>query len=430
MAERQSVPRCAADNAAAAKTPLFRRRALASRQQRWFGPARVALPPSAPFAIIAAATVVTMLAVAVTSIEIPDRVRTFGVLLPAEGLLKVKAPRAGRVAQLRVANGDSVLPGQVLLRLSAAQRAPGREPEPAARIASLQRELQLIDAGVARQAELAATRERLHRRRLQMTVRRVEVARAEARTREEQAGIATARADRFDRLAVANAIAADAAADSAAEVLRARSAQLVAQQRVLALQDERLGIEQQLEQDSNALATMRRESAARREAILRQIAASELQSALEMTAPGGGIVSGLTVRAGEEVAAGDVVMTVYAPGSRIEARLFLSPDNAGMVSVGQHVELQLKAYPHQLFGTQCAVVTAISTVALPPDEIDADVPVQGPVFVVRARLRHRSVRAGDRRWTLPPGTSFQADLVRARWPLYRWLLRSLSGDRV
>lgn len=427
--DQPTVRRPVPDRAPRCTTPLFRKRALASRRQRWFGPARVALPPSTPLAVAIACAVIAMLAVAVASIEIPDRVRSYGVLLPPEGLLKIKAPRSGRVEHLSVANGDRVLPGQVILRLSGQQRAPGREPELAARVASLQRELQLLDEIVERQAELAVARERLLFRRLQLTAKRIEAARSEALTREEQAVIVAARADRIAQLRVANAIAADAAADSAAAVLASRAASLSAEQRVLALQDERVTIEQQLAQDRSTLAAMRRETGARRETILRQIAASELQSTLEMTAPGAGIVSGLTVRAGEDVAADDVVMTVYAPESRLEARLFLSPDNAGMVSVGQGVELQLQAYPYQFFGTLRAEVTAISMVALPPAEIDADVPLAGPVFVVRARLGQRAIETAGHSWPLAPGTSFQADLVRARWPLYRWLLRSVSGDR-
>lgn len=409
-------------------TPLFREQALQSTRQRWFGPVRVVMPPSTLLTVAMACAVIAMLGAAVASIEIPDRVRTYGVLLPPEGLLKVKAPRSGRVERLPVANGDNVTPGQVLLRLSGSQRAPGREPELVARIESLQRELRLLDEAVARQAELAGSRERLNRRRLQLTGQRIGVARAEARTREEQTAILAARAERIGRLAVANAIAEETAKDSVADVLVSKAANLAAGRRVLALQDERLTIEQQLAADRELLAATRREAGARREAVLRQIAASELQSVLEVTAPGRGIVSGLTVRAGEDVLAGDVLMTVYAPESRLEARLFLSPGNAGMVAVGQRVELQLRAYPHQIYGTRSAVVTAISTVVLPPDEIDADLPVTGPVFVVRARLRHARIRAGGRSWPLPPGTSFQADLVRGRWPLYRWLLRAVSGD--
>jgi membrane fusion protein len=407
---------------------LFRERALASVRQRWFGPVTLVTPPSMLLVISVACLVIVMLGTAVASIQIPDRVRTYGVLMPAEGLLKVKAPRSGRVERLPIANGDSVRQGQVLLRLSGSQRAPGREPELTARIESLGRDLRLLDEAVDRQPGLADARERLNRRRLRLTEERIAAAQAEVRTRGEKASIVAARAERIGRLAVANAIADDAAEDSVAAVLVSRAAKLATEQRVLALQDERLRIEQQLAQERDGLARMMRDYGTRREALLRQIAASELQSALEVTSPGDGLVTGLTVRVGEDVAVGEVLMTVYAPESRLEARLFLSPDNAGMISVGQQVELQLKAYPHQVFGTQSAVVTSISNVVLAPDEVDVDLLLAGPVFVVRARLRQGAIRVGKRSWTLPPGTSFQADLVRARWPLYRWLFRSVSGD--
>jgi membrane fusion protein len=377
-----------------------------------------------------AGMVTAMLAAAVASIQIPDRVRTYGVLMPADGLLKVRAPRSGRVEHLPVANGDGVLSGQVLLRLSGSQRAPGKEPELEARLESLRRELRLLDDAVERQDEIAGARERLNHHRLRLTGERIAAVQAEVQTRTKQASIAAARADRHARLAVARAIADDAAEDSVAAVLLSTAAKLAAEQRVLALQDERLRIEQQLVQDRDTVAAMRRDAGGRREALLRQIALTELQSALEVTAPGSGIVSGLTVRAGEDVAAGDVLMTVYSPESRLEARLFLSPDNAGMITVGQRVELQLKAYPHQLFGTQSAVVTSISKIVLAPDEVDADFLLKGPVFVVRAQLKQGAIWAGKRSWSLPPGTSFQADLIRARWPLYRWLLRGVSGDPV
>lgn len=407
---------------------LFREQALVSVRQRWFGPVTLVTPPSMRLAVSVACLVIAMLGTAVASIQIPDRVRTIGVLMPADGLLKVKAPRSGRVEHLPVANGDGVRQGQVLLRLSGSQRAPEREPEPAVRIESLRRELRLLDDAVERQAGLAETSERLTRRRLGLTGQRVAAAQAEVRTRIKQATITAARADRIGRLAAANAIAEDAAEDSVAAVLLTEAARLAAEQRVLALRDERLRIEQQLAQDRDGLARIMLDYGTRREALLRQIAVSELQSAVEITSPGIGVVSGLTARVGEDIAAGDVLMTVYAPDSRLEAQLFVSPDNAGMISVGQRVELQLKAYPHQLFGTLGAVVTSISDVVLAPDEVDANLLLTGPVFVVRARLGHGAIRAGKRSWPLPPGTSFQADLVRARWPLYRWLLRSVSGD--
>ena len=189
-----------------------------------------------------------------------------------------------------------------------------------------------------------------------------------------------------------------------------------------------MAIEQQLAHDRTFPAILRHRAAIKREAIARQIAAGELLSAVEITAPDTGIVSGLAVRVGEEVAAGNVLMTLHDPASRLEARLYLSPDNAGMISTGQLVELQLKAYPHQLYGTRSAIVRSVSATTIAADAVDTGLPFNGPVFEVRAELQDSAVMVGGRAWSLPPGTSFTADLVRRRWPLFRWLWRSVSGD--
>ena len=96
------------------ETPLFRRQAAASLRRRWFGPVQLLTPPSAPVAIGVAAAAVALLSLAVITIEIPDRVRAVGVLSPVDGLLKVRASRAGRIEQLAVRNGDTVGRHQVL----------------------------------------------------------------------------------------------------------------------------------------------------------------------------------------------------------------------------------------------------------------------------------------------------------------------------
>jgi hypothetical protein len=71
-------------------------------------------------------------------------------------------------------------------------------------------------------------------------------------------------------------------------------------------------------------------------------------------------------------------------------------------------------------------VASVSAVALLPDEIGDVIPMLGPVFEIRATLHKTSINARGEVWQLPPGTVFSADLVRRRWPLYRWLLRSES----
>ncbi|MFQ5983275.1 MAG: hypothetical protein ACE5KS_07865, partial [Woeseiaceae bacterium] len=55
-------------------------------------------------------------------------------------------------------------------------------------------------------------------------------------------------------------------------------------------------------------------------------------------------------------------------------------------------------------------------------------PISGPVFEVRASVGRDSVEALGTSWPLAPGTSFKADVIRQRYRLYQWLLRSLWSD--
>ncbi len=428
MPDVNRLSRMKASDSCRRELPLFRRQAAVSLRRRWFGPVQILTPPSALAAVGVAAAAVALLALAVVTIEIPDRVRTVGVLVPSDGLLKVRASRAGRIEQLAVQNGETVGRRQILMRISGSQHAPGREPELAARIASLQRELVLIDAALEREVDAVGARARINRKRLAVTRERIAVAQLELRAREQQAVLFEGRAQRIESLVDSQLVAEHVADEVAATALQAAATRQSAHQLVLDLQDQLLMIEQQLAQDRQLPAILYGQAGIRRETVERQVAASELLSAVEVGAPDAGVISGLAVRVGEEVAAGDVLLTLHDPDSRLEVRLYLSPDSAGMISAGQRVELQLKAYPHQLYGTQSAIVYSVSAAAIPAEEIGSGLPVRGPVFEVRAALQGRSVEAGGRAWSLPPGTSFTADLVRRRWPLYRWLWRSVSGD--
>lgn len=428
MSHSQRLSHTKTPNPRCPETPLFRRQAVASLRRRWFGQVQLLVPPSAWAVAGFAAAAVALLSAAVVIIEIPDRVRTVGVLVPADGLLKVRTSRAGRVEQLAVRNGDTVGPRQVLMRISGTQHAPGREPELAVRIASLQRELGLVDAALQQEIDAIEARTRFNRQRLILTRERIAAARIELQAREQQVVLSRSRAHRIEKLADSQLIADHVADEVAATALQAAATRQSAHQLVLGLRNESLVIEQQLVDDQALPAVLRGQADIRREAIERQIAASELLSAVEISAPAAGVISGLAVRVGGEVAAGDVLLTLHDPRSRLEARLYVSPDNAGMIAVGQQVELQLKAYPHQIYGTQSATVRAVSAAAVPAEEIDPGMPGRGPVFEVRAVLRENTVTVRERAWSLPPGTSFTANVVRRRWPLYRWLWRSVSGD--
>ena len=317
--------------------------------------------------------------------------------------------------------------GEVLMCITGIERSPGREPSIEARVASFEREIEILDQTLVDDLAAADDRERLNADRLALTRERLRAARYELETRHEQQALHDLRSMRLAQLVTRRAIPAQLAEEAVATALQAKAASHSARQQLLDLEDQILIIERQIHDGRSDADALRHRALMRREELGRQLAASHLQASLEIRAPAEGVASGLTVKAGDFVRAGDVLATLHDPGSRIEARLYLDPSEAGRISNGLRVEIQVRAYPHEIFGTVTAIVESVSPAAVPADEVRAGITSRTPVFEVRAVLLKTNIEARNRAWKLPPGTTVRADIIRHRWPLYRWLWRSAAG---
>ena len=165
-----------------------------------------------------------------------------------------------------------------------------------------------------------------------------------------------------------------------------------------------------------------------RERLMRQIGKTQIEAGRVVLAPVTGVVARLSARRGSASRPGQTLMTLYKEDSRLEAWLYLPSDKAGQLRAGQAVQLRLDAYPHEMFGTISAVVYQVSTIALLASDVAVPLPIKGPVFEVRASIATESIDALGSSWPLAPGTSFQADVIRQRYRLYHWLLRSVWGE--
>jgi membrane fusion protein len=407
---------------------LFRAEAVNASQQRWLGPVLIVTPPSLRLTVVVALLSIILLLGATIVIEIPERVRASGVLLPGNGMLHVRASRAGWVDKLDVANGRTVRSGQSLMWLTDAEHAPQHAPEAIERLLSLRTELQLLEQSLRQEIAAAAEHEILSAHRKQLMQSRITIAEQEYQVRLQQSELQQRQSTRIRSLVTDAVIPAHIGDEQASLSLDALAARDMAEQRVLEMQDQLALLDLQSHQDIATLSRLQTQTEIRRESLLRDIAASELRSNLEVASPDNGIVAGLAVRTGSFVQAGQLLLTLYDPADTLEAFLYVSADNAGMIKLGQSVELQLRAYPHQLFGTQTATITDISAAAIPIREIEIGVSFSGPVFEIRAALASANVIARGDNWRLPPGTLFDANLIRRRWPLYRWLLRSITDE--
>lgn len=380
-------------------------------------------PPAAGRLLVAAIALLLLLGCAVTLIEVPDRVTAVGVLMPGEDLLLVRAQRAGWIEHLQVSNGDRVNIGAPLLSIAAAEIAPQRQPVAAELRQSLQTELSLLTDDLRLQLlALSKRRQDDERRRLALQ-RQLQSAGAEMRVRTEGAQLQQASAARLQTLLSAQLVSSQSAEAARLRALDAAAAEHELQRVIYATQLELDGVEAALASYDELAQRLAIAADLRRQGLQRQLAGSHVQAMLLVLARGQGVVSSLAVREGGFVQPGQLLMTLHEPGSALEARLFVAAAAAGNIQPGQEVHLQLDAYPRQIYGSHRATVTEVSAVAVAAGELALPLSLTGPVFEIRA------VAQGDAglAWQLPPGTVVSAQVIRHRWPLLRWLLRSTDG---
>ena len=108
--------------------------------------------------------------------------------------------------------------------------------------------------------------------------------------------------------------------------------------------------------------------------------------------------------------------TLYAPSRAI-----------GMARVGQPVRLMYDAFPYQRFGTFTGHIVRISHSVLAPDEVDAPVKLQDPVYEVRVALDRQRIDAFGEALALEPGMTLSADVILDRRSFLDWILKPIRA---
>lgn len=401
---------------------LFRRNATRSAGDRLFGSIVVMTPRSGIGALIIGLLALLALGFVAWYVEIPQRVRAVGVLMPPDGFLDVVAVAPGRVTSIDVAEGWAINAGDPLVNLTT-----DRKDLVMLQLQSLQDEIALLGAANERRKALDDSRSLALVERLESVGKQLDAVRDEFELQQRQVALLEGRLQRRNGLVKDGNLSTDALDSEQSLLLQARAGGAALRRTIIDYEQEVGGI-------LRARADVHDESA--REQILHELEYRRLQRQIDehqylidqvVRAPESGTVARVIVRAGAAVRAGDALVRIYRRSQSLEAWLYLPSSKAGFLRVGQTVQLRFDAYPYQLFGTSTATVTSVSNIAIVPQEVRVPLLLSGPVFEVRATLDDTAINAFDEMWQLTPGTSFRADLVQRRYRLYEWLLRAVAG---
>lgn len=402
---------------------LFRAAASRAMHNRALGSPSIAMPPSVFAAVGLAAVLVALIALASWLIEVPQLAKGSGVIMPGDGLIPIAAAAQGHVAEVMVQERQWVKEGDVLIRLSGDATTTGDESHARLQLESLEHELALREQGDEQRQAVSAKRIALIDSRMVALEQQAGSLQRELQARKTTIEIAERRVRRVSQLLVGGGVSPDQLdrvkesavnAEIAVHGLQNRITQLAAD--IEAKLTERGG-------EFTALKLQSLEYAVARERLQRQIQTARLKLSRDVLAPQDSMVSRIRVVPGETVHQGQPLLMLETGDADLEAWLYVATGSGGTVRPGQTIALQIDAFPHQIYGTQSAVVESVSAIALRPAELRVPLAIHGPVFEVRARLLTKEFVTPSNRWPLIAGLSFQADILQSKHRLYQWLLR-------
>lgn len=409
-------------------TALFRKRSIQASHRRLLGQVCIVTPPATAKIVLLALLSLVLLGVAAYLVEVPQRTRAIGVLMPAGGLLNVIATDTGRITELSVKEGATVAEGQLLLRITSDLNAPDQTAVSESQLRSLEAELELVDRSHVRERQMKSGRVDALDQQRALTEMRLASATDEIDLQSKHVRVLEQRYERMKILKAQGSLAADTLALEQSGILRAKATSAGLDRDMLRIRQELRQQEAERKEILEATEVDQLHHDMERERLLRQISRTQIEAGRAVLAPAAGVVARLSARRGSASRPGQTLMTLYKADSRLEAWLYLPSDKAGQLKAGQSVQLRLDAYPHEMFGTIRAIVSKVSTIALLASDLAVPLPIKGPVFEVRATIDTDSITALGSSWPLAPGTSFQADVIRQRYRLYQWLLRSMWAD--
>jgi membrane fusion protein len=413
--------------ASAADVPLFRPEALREQQTRWLGDILLKPRPLhrwfAAFAAITVAAIVAALAL----VSYTKKARVPGWLVPAEGMVRVFAPRAGVATALKVREGEQVARGQVLAAFSSDEQSVALGPTGERAVRALQAQRDSLQAEGERNRQL-------FRQQRATLAERLAVMDDERRNIEEEIALQKSRLKlarqwegRLRELAGRGYISEQQLRNSAETSLDQAGRARALQRNLIALGRERAALEGELHDLPIKIAAQDALIARSVAANGKELAEVEARRALLVAAPAAGTVTAIHANVGAAVGPGAPLLSIVPRGATLEAHLYAPSRAVGFVRAGQQVLLRYRAYPYQKFGHYRGVITSVSRTAIEPAELPptfaaAPGAAAEGLYRITVALARKDVTAYGQSVPLQPGMQLDADILLERRRLVEWVL--------
>lgn len=408
-------------------TALFRAEVMASQTDRLYG--EVVLSQSVPTRILTAG-IVGIVAAAGLFIGLGSysRIETAkGVVVPTGQSSKVFALRPGVISTLLVREGDAVAAGQKLAIVSSDQPAEDGVRYTEEGVAALGAQeglardrIALADDNAAQQrARLGASLDGLVQQQANLS-----------RQLALQAQLVASSRNLFEQLGPV----IEKGYVSKLEVERRRQSYINAQQQEAQLKTQLDNTATQIAQVEADLGRIVVERAAQvvdaktaLEGYRQQKSRLETERSYAINAPIAGRVTALQTATGRTVGGQVPLLTIIPEPVNLEADVYVASRAIGFVSEGQEVRLLYDAFPYQRFGSFTGKIASVSRVIIAPNELDAPLRIEEPIYKVKVRLERQAIDAFGQKYPLQAGMTLTANVILDRLSFWDWLMAPLRA---
>jgi len=409
---------------------LFRQEVINKRKHRLFGVISLVQPPIFKYLtyVLLSIVVISLCFLSLGSYTRKETVS--GILQPNTGLLKINAQQSGIIEKLFIQEGEVVKQGQPLLRIESEKYGVHGFELNQSIIDQYTFQIRIIEQQQYQQKnnakleylELLETRENLLQRQIQLdTQRKIFKKRVEI-NRE-----------------IANQISslADTGYISGLDLKKQQDNLLSLDQQSSKIDSEQLSIINEIdkidiqlqklplnhERALNKLKTQLKQ-------IQSQLLATKQKKSGELRAPTDGVITGLLVKTGKNVANHQKLLSIMPKNSKMQAIIYVPTSAFGFIEKGQITKLRYHAFPYQKFGIHEGIVTGVSSTVIFPEETEMPGLITVPSYRIIVDINAQSVQAYGRSIPLRSGMRLDADIVIERRSFLRWLfdpMFSISG---
>lgn len=410
---------------------------MSDRRADWLGSVHLAQSiPAWLIALVAATLAAGIITYGVVG-SYSRKAHVIGLLEPVGGEINVAAPVAGRIAELRVREGQRVTAGQIMVVLDTDKTSlvDNARDGVGNAAALVERELNLRSGTIASQRAALLSQAELRRSAIADRVRGLE---NELMKLSEEIDLETRRRNlallniqRYEDLVKANFMS-PAQLQTQQDALLEQEAKLNSLERTrLALQVDRTSAEAEQKQNSAELAGTLAGSDRELLALKQEVTENSARRTTVLTAPRAGVVGAMALGLGQWVRAGQNLASIQPLDAPLQAQLLVPSRDVGFTSPGERVFLRYSAYPYQKFGLQSGHVDSVSESGIAP----ADLPSQAilpsdqqsseKLYRVTVSLDSQSIRTYQDVRPLRAGMAVEADIVQERRRIVEWLFEPL-----